>query len=62
MKEEKQDMFETGFQIALRTGLETELLFFVVIKGRYGYYVIQSSNNKKIKKIRLSKCDVMIFI
>ena len=60
---DKQDQFLTGFKIAVRTGLQTRAFVLMVVKGCYGCYAIQSSNQQKLIKLkRLSKCYVFIFI
>ena len=41
---QKQDWFKTGFKIAVKTCLE--IVFMFENKGSYGYYIIESSNNK----------------
>ena len=47
---DKQDQFLTGFKIAVRTGLQTRAFVLMVVKGCYGYYVIQSSNPQKFNR------------
>ena len=43
-----------GFKIAVRTGLETWVLFYGCKKGCYGNYVIQSSNHSKSIEEKIS--------